>query len=155
MRIRVLKYFHIDLAGNIAEMCGTDSVLPFQDERRSVMSNIKLAEKHTEFMIKRGAVAVQAFHWRGLNNDTPIGDMVYLVSDKVVNRQKQKHTKTDIVPIGVTIEYKNQHFADVYVVRRGIGLMAIVMRIRLKIKSGSLSAFPVFSIRTSNLHWKN
>ena len=70
-------------------------------------------------MIKRGAVAVQAFHWRGLNNDMPIGDMVYLVSDKVVNRQKQKHTKTDIVPIGVTIEYKNQHFADVYVVRRG------------------------------------
>lgn len=119
MRIRVLKYFHIDLAGNIAEMCGTDSVLPFRDERRSVMSNIKLAEKHTEFMIKKGAVAVQAFHWRGLNNDTPIGDMVYLVSDKVVNRQKQRYTKTDIVPIGVTIEYKDWYFAEVYVVRRG------------------------------------
>ena len=76
MRIRVLKYFHIDLAGNIAEMCGIDSVLPFQNERKSVMSNIKLAEKHTEFMIKKGAVAVQAFHWRGLNNDTPIEELI-------------------------------------------------------------------------------
>ena len=27
---RVLKYFHIDLAGNIAEMCGTDAVVPFK-----------------------------------------------------------------------------------------------------------------------------
>lgn len=64
---RVLKYFKIDLHGNISEMCGTDAVVPFKDERRSVMSNIKLYDKHTDFMIKIGAVAVQAFHRRGLN----------------------------------------------------------------------------------------
>lgn len=49
---RVLKYFQIDLSGNISEMCGTDAVVPFKDERRSIMSNIKLYDKHTAFMIK-------------------------------------------------------------------------------------------------------
>ena len=86
---RVLKYFQIDLSGNISEMCGTDAVVPFKDERKSIMSNIKLYDKHTAFMIKIGAVAVQAFHWRGLNEDIPIGDMVYLVPDDVANRQKR------------------------------------------------------------------
>lgn len=117
---RVLKYFQIDLSGNISEMCGTDAVVPFKDERRSIMSNIKLYDKHTAFMIKIGAVAVQAFHWRGLNEDIPIGDMVYLVSDDVVNRRKKRYTRTDIVPVGTVLEYKNFHFADVYTVRRGI-----------------------------------
>lgn len=116
---RVLKYFHINFAGNIVEMCGTDAVVPFKDERRSIMSNIKLYDKHTAFMIKIGAVAVQAFHWRGLNEDIPIGDMVYLVPDKVVNRRKLRYTRTDITSTGATIEYKNWCFADVYIVQRG------------------------------------